>query len=244
MSETYTEQLSRVRLMASGDYTWDLVDDDTAALTGVLARLDELEGALGERRHIGCIYCGHQTFFKGLTPEEATAKINEHIFSCEKRPEAGLLLVLASILHAIGVDADALNPAGRAEALAAAAVDAVSDLLEEVKALRKHAGTGAPAVSPESRVSSKVQQAIADERSRQDAQWGGPPHDDKHEPMDWMDYIGQQLEKFAKNVIVRGQDYCATPDARQRFVKIAALSVAAMESFERKDAQSQEVVKP
>ena len=85
-----------------------------------------------------------------------------------------LLLVLASILHAIGVDADALNPAGRAEALAAAAVDAVSDLLEEVKALRKHAGTGAPAVSPESRVSSKVQQAIADETVRKVVFIGSP----------------------------------------------------------------------
>jgi len=85
--------------------------------------------------------------------------------------------------------------------------------------------------------SEKILRLIAEERSRQDAQWGGPSHDDRHTPLEWMDYIGQQLEKFAKNLIVRGENYCTTPDARQRFVKIAALSVAALESFERKDVQ-------
>lgn len=82
----------------------------------------------------------------------------------------------------------------------------------------------------------KVVDMIAEERARQDQQWGGPAQDDKHEPLEWMEYIGQQLEKFAKNLIVRGEPYCDTPDARQRFVKVAALAIAALESFERKDA--------
>lgn len=77
---------------------------------------------------------------------------------------------------------------------------------------------------------------IVAERGRQDEQWGGPSHDDQHSQMDWMDYISQQVEKYAKNVITRGDAYMSTPDAHQRFVKIAALAVAALESFDRKNA--------
>lgn len=36
----FPDQLSRVRLMASGDPTWDLSPNDLAALTAVLERLD------------------------------------------------------------------------------------------------------------------------------------------------------------------------------------------------------------
>jgi hypothetical protein len=75
---------------------------------------------------------------------------------------------------------------------------------------------------------------VAVERARQDAQWGGPAHDDTHDPGDWMEFVGQQLEKFACQMMLRGQSYYMTPDARQRFVKIAALSIAAVESMDRK----------
>lgn len=44
MSETWEEQLSRVRMMATQEGgTWDLSDNDRAALQAVLARLDEHE---------------------------------------------------------------------------------------------------------------------------------------------------------------------------------------------------------
>lgn len=38
--ETYSEQLERVKLMASGDPTWDLSENDIAALKAVLARAE------------------------------------------------------------------------------------------------------------------------------------------------------------------------------------------------------------
>lgn len=81
----------------------------------------------------------------------------------------------------------------------------------------------------------KVLEAIQAERVRQDAQWGGPEHDDTHNLFDWVDFIVAQAEKFGQQTLARGEAYWATPDARQRLVKIAALAVAALESLERKD---------
>ncbi len=67
---------------------------------------------------------------------------------------------------------------------------------------------------------------IRDERARQDAQWGGPEHDDTHTAFDWMTYIQKQLDKYG-----RAQAFELERDA---FVKIAALAVAAIESLDRK----------
>lgn len=50
MAETWNEQLSRVRLMADDCDTWDLSDNDIAALRAVLERLDALEAELAEAR--------------------------------------------------------------------------------------------------------------------------------------------------------------------------------------------------
>ena len=46
MSESFKEQLSRVQMMADGSPTWDLSDNDTAALEAVLASHAELFVAL------------------------------------------------------------------------------------------------------------------------------------------------------------------------------------------------------
>jgi hypothetical protein len=46
MTENYSEQLSRVHLMAEGDETWDLSDNDTAALRAVISCLGRYEAAL------------------------------------------------------------------------------------------------------------------------------------------------------------------------------------------------------
>lgn len=63
------------------------------------------------------------------------------------------------------------------------------------------------------------------ERARQDAQWGGPAHDDEHELADWLSYIEQQAGAAYRN------------DApRERLVKIAALAVAAIESLDRRSS--------
>lgn len=61
------------------------------------------------------------------------------------------------------------------------------------------------------------------EREAQDAQWGGPEHDDEHSPEDWMDFIELQIAKF------RATD----EDVRERLIKIAALAVAGVEALDR-----------
>lgn len=68
---------------------------------------------------------------------------------------------------------------------------------------------------------------FADEgEAREHAQWGGPAHDDEHSAADWLLYIDKQVNKAL-----------GTPDNdpgdRARFVKIAALAVAAIESGDR-----------
>lgn len=73
---------------------------------------------------------------------------------------------------------------------------------------------------------SPVLQDILAERASQDAQWGGPAHDDEHFIEDWLDFIEKQTQT-ARVVI----DY---DDRNKRLVKIAALAIAALESRRRK----------
>lgn len=70
----------------------------------------------------------------------------------------------------------------------------------------------------------KAMKDLCDERIAQDKQWGGPAHDDMHDTYDWMNYIANQAEKLARD----------ESTARERFIKIAALAVAAVESIDRK----------
>jgi hypothetical protein len=47
MGETLTEQIERLRTMAEDDgETWDLSDNDKAAIVGVLGLVEELKSAL------------------------------------------------------------------------------------------------------------------------------------------------------------------------------------------------------
>lgn len=70
----------------------------------------------------------------------------------------------------------------------------------------------------------KVYDDIRWERADQDKQWGGEAHDDTHGPWDWREYIEKQL-LLAR----RGEG-----SQRERFVKIAALAIAAIESIDRR----------
>jgi hypothetical protein len=63
---------------------------------------------------------------------------------------------------------------------------------------------------------------VAAERAAQDAQWGGPEHDDEHGAGDWLHFISVKTRKAA------GED-----SPRRRFIQIAALAVAAVESMDR-----------
>lgn len=73
---------------------------------------------------------------------------------------------------------------------------------------------------------------IHDERKRQDEQWGGPEHDDTNTVGRWIHLIRDQ----ATRVLVADMTIIDPTAARRRarFVKIAALAVAAIESIDRK----------
>ena len=63
------------------------------------------------------------------------------------------------------------------------------------------------------------------ERENQNGQWGGADHDDKHSLADWNRFIDhQQHEATYEDTL---------PQVRKRFIKMAALAVAAVESIDR-----------
>ena len=69
---------------------------------------------------------------------------------------------------------------------------------------------------------SKIYKEITKERKAQDKKWGGKKHDASHTPDDWNMFIAKQVGRFYRN----------KKQARSRFVKIAALAVAAIESID------------
>lgn len=69
-----------------------------------------------------------------------------------------------------------------------------------------------------------ILEEIKAERSAQDAQWGGAEHDDEHDSSEFCGFIAAQIEKC---------DHGRGPDVRERLIKIAALAVAAVESYDR-----------
>ena len=75
----------------------------------------------------------------------------------------------------------------------------------------------------------RIYDEIETERLRQDAQWGGPAHDDGHPPNVWR----HLLFNFSKQLL-RPRSFKPAPDYRQRLIKIAALAVAAAEVWDRK----------
>ncbi len=72
---------------------------------------------------------------------------------------------------------------------------------------------------------------IEDERLHQDKKWGGPTHDDTKGVRDWISYIVVYLGKAVSRESRWGQDLSFS---RIALVKVAALCVAALESFDRK----------
>ena len=73
---------------------------------------------------------------------------------------------------------------------------------------------------------------VAVERERQDQKWGGPQHDNHHSVNVWerlIDaYNGKHSPGFAEQMAKAG-----SMPWRERFVKIAALAVAAVEFIDR-----------
>lgn len=77
---------------------------------------------------------------------------------------------------------------------------------------------------------------VLKKRKAQDEQWGGPDHDDTHEPLDWIGFITKQCQKAKAHsntndsgiwAVVQSEDY------RERLINIAGLAIAAAESYDR-----------
>lgn len=66
---------------------------------------------------------------------------------------------------------------------------------------------------------------IETERSAQVRQWGGAVHDDKLFADDWAQLIEKQIHSI---------DFDSVDSIRSRYVKIAALAIAAIESLHRR----------
>lgn len=81
-------------------------------------------------------------------------------------------------------------------------------------------------------LSTDVLAAVACERARQDGKWGGPEVDDARKTeQDWCDDI------VAYVAWARQMHRMGSPDKyRRRMMQVAALAVAACESFDRKAA--------
>lgn len=74
-------------------------------------------------------------------------------------------------------------------------------------------------------IAQSIVDEIALERAFQDIQWTGPAHDDKHTADEWFSYMAHQANSFT----------ASKSDASKRYhlVKLAALAVAALESYDR-----------
>ena len=80
---------------------------------------------------------------------------------------------------------------------------------------------------------------VVNERRRQDEQWGGPEHDDTHALRDWKSYIEYQSKCLLTKRVYESSEFKGariepTPEFRERLIKIAALAIAAVESYDRK----------
>ena len=75
----------------------------------------------------------------------------------------------------------------------------------------------------------RILEEIRRERDRQDEKYGGPDHDDSHYPGDWCLILSKYLGRAAAETID------AEPNAafRDTMIKIAAVAIAAAQSFDR-----------
>lgn len=76
---------------------------------------------------------------------------------------------------------------------------------------------------------------IERERQRQDGKWGGSTTDDQYTPLDWHEMIAD-YNAWARRMAAMG----SADKARKRYVQIAALAVAAIQSLDRQAEQPAE----
>lgn len=77
---------------------------------------------------------------------------------------------------------------------------------------------------------------VADERERQDEQWGGAGHDDGHTLSVWSDLLGERATKIRVEAGLdkRRSQPPNTRRVRREAVIMAALAVALIESLDRR----------
>ncbi|WP_431284977.1 hypothetical protein ACQW02_09225 [Humitalea sp. 24SJ18S-53] len=80
---------------------------------------------------------------------------------------------------------------------------------------------------------------VAAERTRQDAQWGGPAHDDT---LPFNAFI-QLITDYAGWARAKAREG-STLEARQRLIQVAAIAVAAAESMTRRQGSPAASVPP
>jgi hypothetical protein len=101
--------------------------------------------------------------------------------------------------------------------------------------------------SAEERVMGDVYDEIRAEREAQDAEWGGPDHDDHHTPIEWVGFIVRHTVKAVGGAVQFLDEshmwtahlvvsVSTTPLFRRQMVRVAALAVAAIESSDRHKA--------
>jgi hypothetical protein len=71
-----------------------------------------------------------------------------------------------------------------------------------------------------------VYDEIKTERAAQDVKWGGPLHDDTHTPDHWVNFVIEHAEDAIS-------DEHHLSAYRKEMVRVAALAVAAIESWDR-----------
>lgn len=69
----------------------------------------------------------------------------------------------------------------------------------------------------------RVLAEVREEREAQDVQWGGPEHDDGHTITDWQRFLHERVLRLGD----------AGVSDRDLLIQVAALAVAAVESYDR-----------
>ncbi len=85
------------------------------------------------------------------------------------------------------------------------------------------------ASNPEADKLQEIFEQIAEERRHQDSKWGGPDHDDKLALFDFVSFMTRKLFQLW------GEQFQGI-SPRLRFIQVAALAVAAIQSSYRREA--------
>jgi len=87
----------------------------------------------------------------------------------------------------------------------------------------------------------KIFEEVRKERARQDKIWGGPKHDDLHDINDWEKYLFNYIKKAKYSYRECFFKSGRPEEHRRRMIQIIALATAALQSFDRKLGEKDEI---